>query len=181
MLEVAMENAVIDNSADRQQTPEQEQETRERLLKLQEQVAKAMLKSDEGWEILRQFYNIGSQKILATSVFVVPVLQNKRAILDKLNDPAGFEKSFATLTSEISRYKNQLVALWSQHSDRRGRPTDLEHVLIFQLSEQYNQLLSQLETVMEPLMFSLIDTVRTEFGPDLLGPAPQEENTHVNA
>lgn len=157
-----------------------EEQAREQLFALQAKVADAMLKSDDGWEIIHSLHNIIGQKILGTSAFVVPVLQHKTAILASLNDPQGFERSFATLTGDIAGYNTRLAALYAQHSERHGKPADHEHILVMQLSNAYNTLLDDLERVMEPLIFNLIDTVRDEFGSAFIGTGSVQETTNVS-
>jgi hypothetical protein len=151
-----------------QLSPEEQEAVKLRMLEMQKEVATATLKSEHGWEILRQFYSIGCQKILATSAFVVPVLQNREAILKDLADPTGFQKSFQTLIGDIAKYKDRLGEIWQQHQDKTGQPSDLELPLVFTLSEQYSSLLTELETVVEPLVFALIDTVRDEYKGELV-------------
>lgn len=155
-------------------TPEEQQKIREQLLELQSVTADALVQT-QGWEILREFYNIVVQKILATSTFVVPVLQNRDAITAKLEDGEAFWKEFRQLLNTMSGYQVQLSLLWSKHETKLNAPTAEDLPLISELVDGYTALLRNFETVTEPLMFKLIDIVSTQYGSELTVQLPGTE------
>lgn len=147
--------------------------TDEDLRATEEVVASTVLKSDKGWEILRQLYLEGAKKLLTTQGFTFPVLKNMAILEDKLSDPIGFKKSFDTLLQDLQQYKADLDKIQAKHAGKSGKPTEAEWPIMFALSQEYSDLMHRFDTVVAPLIFSLVETIQKEHG-DLLESAPQQ-------
>lgn len=145
-----------------------EKETTETLGESEElstsEVAETVLKSESSWEILKQMSGMAVSQLMATQRFVLPVLSQLSVICEKLSDPEAFTRSFNTLTGDIQSHAKQLRSLAVEHEGKSGEPTEDEWPLIFSVSQEYSNLLTNFETVIQPLMLSLIDTVQKEYG-----------------
>ncbi len=141
--------------------------TEEDIRATEEVVASTALKSDKGWEILRQLYLESAKKLLTTQGFTYPVLRNMAVLEEKLSDPAGFRKSFNTLLQDLQQYKADLDRIQAKHQGRSGKPTEAEWPILFALSQEYSDLMHRFDTVIGPLIFSLVEIIQQEHG-DLL-------------
>jgi len=141
--------------------------TDEDIRATEEVVASTVLKSDKGWEVLRQMYHESAKKLLSTQGFTYPVLANMDTLKEKLSDPEGFQKSMQTLIGDLQDYKQQIDAIYAKHKDKSGKPTEAEWPILFALSQDYTNLMHHFDTVISPLVFSLVDVIRAEHG-DLL-------------
>lgn len=137
----------------------------------EEVVAGTALKSDKGWEILRQLYLESSHRLLTTQGFTFPVLNNIDALKEKLSDPEGFQKSMQTLIGDLKEYKERLDHIYSRHLDKSGKPTEAEWPIMFALSQEYSDLMNHFDNVISPLIFSLVDIISREYGELLEMPA----------
>lgn len=139
----------------------------ERVDEMQKKVADQVLKSPQGWDIVNQMAQAATQQVLGTSPFVLPYMQNKDVILEKLSDPVAFEKQFATLMADLGKHSRNINEIASKHKGKTGVPTEEDHALLFLLSEEYSRAADYYDSVIEPLMMSLIDIVAKEHGPIL--------------
>lgn len=152
---------------------EEQDKLREEMLTMQATVANEALKSPVGWDIITGLAKVGSGKLLATSAFVIPVMASAEQINADLPDAEGFQKSFKVLREDIRASAEAIKALAVQHQGRTGEPLDIELPLLFELSNNYNDEITRIETVIDPLILSLCDQLR-DGGIEVLG-APEEE------
>lgn len=152
---------------------EDQDKLRGEMLVMQSTVADQALKSPVGWDIINGLAKVGSGKLLATSAFVIPVMASAEQINADLPDAEGFQKSFKALQQDIRASGLALKALTVQHQGRTGEPLDTELPLLFSLSNDYNDEITRIETVIDPLILSLCDQLRAG-GIEVLG-APEEE------
>lgn len=138
--------------------------TDEDLRATEEVVAGTALKSDKGWEILRQLYLESSKRLLSTQGFTFPVLNNMDTLKEKLSDPEGFQKSMQTLINDLRDYKERLDHIYSRHQGKSGKPKEAEWPILFTLSQEYSNLMHHFDSVIAPLIFSLVDIIRQEHG-----------------
>ncbi len=142
-------------------------ELEERVDQMQTKIADGVLKGEKGWDIIRELGLNATKQILATSPFVLPYMQNKQAILFKLQDPEGFAKQFDTLMGDIERHSITIKNLAAKHQGKTGVPTEDEQAAVFLLADEYSRALEHFDNVIEPLMNSLIETIKAEHGPIL--------------
>jgi len=124
----------------------------------------AVLASAQGWDVLKKMYLGCSQKMLSTQGFTLPVLNQYENLKAELNDPVAFTKCFQTLLGDLSRYKEQLNALYATHSGYSGTPTQDEYPILLNASLEYSNMISHFETVITPLIMTLIDVISREHG-----------------
>lgn len=136
----------------------------ESIAKMENQVATQALQSEKGWDILNSMAKLGFQQVLATSPFVIPVLQKKEEILSKLKDPEGFVKQFTTMMSDIEAHSSRLNQLAQLHKGKSGAPTEDDHALLLSLANDYTDVMNNYDTVIEPVFNNLIDVVKNEYG-----------------
>jgi hypothetical protein len=149
--------------------------TQEDLLATQGVVADAVLKSATGWDVLQKMHHGCARKLLHTQGFTLPVINNLETLKEKLNDPDGFTRCFQTLLGDIKQYKERLDELQAKHHGRTGTPPEKDWPVIFSISMDYSNLDNRFETVIAPLILSLIEVIREEHGDLLeLTPTPQE-------
>lgn len=145
--------------------------TDEDIQATQKVVASTALKSDKGWEILRQLYLESAKKLLTTQGFTYPVLANRDTLEDKLSDPVAFRRSFDTLLQDLRQYKLDLDRIHAKHEGRSGKPKEADWPILFAISQEYSDLMHRFDSVIAPLIFSLVDVLQKEHG-DLLETAP---------
>jgi hypothetical protein len=131
---------------------------------VQAAVADHLLKSEQSWDILNSLYLECANKLLHTRGFTVPVLAQMSVLKEKLNDPDGFQRSFSTLLNDIQAFKLQLDGIQAQHQGKTGTPTEADWPTIFAISQNYSNLISYFESVIAPLIFTLIDVIKAEHG-----------------
>lgn len=167
----AVDPQVVKNFAEL--SVEDQDKVREEMLVMQSTVAEEVLKSPVGWDIITGLAKVGGGKLLATSAFVIPVMASAEQINAELPDAEGFQKSFKSLREDIRTSADAIKALGTKHKGRSGEPLDIELPLLFELSASYNDEITRIETVIDPLIMSLCDQLR-DGGIEVLG-APEEE------
>lgn len=136
--------------------------TQDDLLKTQAYVADAALKSPRCWDILRELNVLVSEKFMSTQAFTLPILNQMPVLEEKLNDPEAFKSSFATLQRDLLDFQQQVMTLAAKHQGRSGDPTPADWPVIHSISMDYSNLITHFETVISPLIFSLLETVQAE-------------------
>lgn len=126
-------------------------------------VASTVLKSNKGWDILRELYKEAAKKLLTTQGFTYPVLANRDKIDEHLSDPEGFRRSFNTLLSDLKAYKERLDGIWVKHKDESGTPTEAQWPVMFALSQEYSDTIDHFDQVIAPLIFSLVEVLTAEY------------------
>lgn len=127
--------------------------------------AEALLKAD-GWEIIRQLYIVNVKSIGATSVVMIPVLENYNAILEKLSDPTAFDAVVKTLQKDIAQVVDNLGVLIKLHENKSGEPTIEELPLVDKLSTGYVQIQNDIDTI-RGLLLTVVEVLQ-EAGIDTL-------------
>jgi hypothetical protein len=145
--------------------------TKEDIEATQRVVADAVLKSSTGWEVLNQMHRGCAQKLLHTQGFTLPVINQLDALKKELDDPEAFTRCFQTLLGDIKQYKERLDELLSKHKDRSGTPEEKDWPVLFSISMEYSNLDNHFETVIAPLILSLIEVIREQHG-DMLELTP---------
>lgn len=149
--------------------------TKEDIEATQRVVADAVLKSETGWEVLNQMYHQCAKKLLHTQGFTLPVMNQLDTLKEKLDDPDGFTRCFNTLLGDIKQYKESLDVLHQKHAGRTGVPPEKDWPVMFSISMEYSNLETHFETVIAPLILSLIEVIREQHGDMLeLTPATEE-------
>lgn len=151
-----------------------EELSNDELTATQAVLADAVLATDQGWDVLTKMYLGCSQKLLTTQGFTLPVLNQYESLKSELNDPVAFTKCFQTLLSDLRTYQEKLNRLYATHSGRSGVPTTEEYPILLDASLEYSNLITHFETVITPLIMSLIEVIRSEHG-DLLEVTPTLE------
>lgn len=128
--------------------------------------AEALLQN-KGWDVLKQIYTDASRELLLTSGFVMPVRQQYDQILAKLANPQDFKEHFALLQEDLLAHHNNLKALWTQHKDKVGQPTNDDLPLVSQLAGLYTEAITLYTEQVTPRLNALIEVVRTEYAPSL--------------
>lgn len=142
-------------------SPEERAKVDTQVTEIQAKVADGLLKLS-GWDILRELYQLAMQRVLATSRFTMPVLHLREDIIQRLSDPVGFSKSFQTLCSDLQRCAITIKTLGERHLGKEGTPSTEDQVLIFELANDYNQIFTTMETVYDPLIYALQETIFKE-------------------
>lgn len=138
-------------------------------------VADAVLKSSTGWSVLDEMYRGCAQKLLHTQGFTLPVINELDTLKTKLDDPEAFTRCFHTLLGDIKQFKERLDTLHQKHHGKTGTPTEDEWQLLFTISMEYSNLVNHFETVIAPLILSLINVIRDQHGDMLeINPKPAE-------
>jgi len=145
-------------------SPEEKASVDQKVKEMQAEVAEGLLRSPKGWDIAQELYGQALKRVLFTSQFVVPTLQHREAILLKLTDPTGFQKSFQTLCSDLDLCTRTLRTIGKKHEGKQGTPSDEEVPFLFSICNEYHEVLTVFETTIDPLLYSLIDVVQTQYG-----------------
>lgn len=138
--------------------------TKEDIEATQGVVADAVLKSSTGWDVLQQLYQNCAKKLLHTQGFTIPVMNQLETLKTELNDPDGFTRCFQTLLGDIKHHSNRLAELQKKHIGRTGTPQEKDWPVMFEISMEYSNLDNHFETVIAPLILSLIEVIREEHG-----------------
>lgn len=123
------------------------------------EVADALL-MENGWEILNELHKATYATVVSTSIVMIPAMQNKEIILEKISDPTGFNKSLETASGEISKMIQGVQLLHKGHYDKTGNPTIDDIDLINDLTLGYSQIQTCMETAVQPLLMALIDQMQ---------------------
>lgn len=150
--------------------------TEDDILKTQKYVASAALVSDKGWQILDEMYRLAATKLLSTQNFTLPVLNQLTALKERLNDPTAFQKSFHTLLLDLQGFKTTLTAIYDRHAGKTGKPSEDDWQDLFGISQEYTNLLDYFDVVIAPLIFSLIEIIKEEYGEMIEVSQPAETN-----
>ncbi len=121
--------------------------------------SEAMLES-QGWDILNELYKASFSAIAATSLVMIPATQNAESILAKVADPDAFVKCLATARSEIAELIKSVGALHAMHRERSGKPTLEDYEMISDLTLSYSQIQFGVESVIQPLLFAMVDYLK---------------------
>jgi len=129
--------------------------------------ADAVLKSEQGYDILNELYANCGNLILGTAGWVVPVKRDMVNIKATLSDPESFHRGFNTLCTDISNFHDNLTVLHDLHKDKTGQPEPEETTDVLLLADGYNKLATHYENGIHPLMQSLAGVVEREYLPTL--------------
>ena len=122
--------------------------------------AEALLETN-GWAILKELYIALSSSINATSLVVIPAMQRKDEICAKISDPEAFSKIMHNVVIDISGVATALRVLGEAHLGKSADPVlDSDVETIADISMQYSKLQTQMDTVIHPLLMSVIDVLQ---------------------
>ncbi|ARV77245.1 hypothetical protein FDI21_gp074 [Pseudomonas phage Noxifer] len=147
--------------------PAEQQEVAAQVADMGAVAADEALKSDMGYDILKELYRNCGGLILNTAQWVIPVKRDMTDIKQHLTDPEGFNKGFNTLCVDISNYNSNLGSLYAAHKDKTGAPAPEDHSDVLLLADGYSKLSSHYEDGIQPLMQSLAATLEKEYLPVL--------------
>lgn len=150
----------VQNDATEANTTEYSQEE---ITAMQAEAADESLRSKEGWNIIHQFQSHIYAQLVNTSQFVVPVLNDLDIICEQVNDPQAFRNSFNTLMGDLARMKIDADRIGARHTGKQGQPTPAELPAVFALSQEYSNLMTHYEVVVQPLIDSLNHIIQAEF------------------
>lgn len=142
-----------------QYNAEQLQKEFEAVVAVQGDVAEKLLEQN-GWSILRQLFGACAQHLVTTQDFVLPALAGFEDYKAQLDDPTAFQKNLQTLVADLGAMAEALQLATGRHVGKEGAPTAEELTLVGELTLAYNQVQSQLELSIDPLIFSMIDTMK---------------------
>lgn len=131
----------------------------EAVVAVQGEVAEKLLEQN-GWSIIRQLFGACAQHLVTTRGFIEPAMAGFESFKDKLEDPIAFQKNLQTLVADLSAMAEALQVASSRHVGKEGAPTAEELPLVGELTLAYSQVQSQLELSVDPLIFSMIDTMK---------------------
>lgn len=141
--------------------------TDEQLRTTAKTVADKALRSDQSWDILTAMYQECARQVMSTQSFTVPIMTNESRLRESLTDADGFFESYRTFVNDLREYSDRLKELVSRHKDRTGEPDPVDWPVIFEISQEYSDLMDRFETVIKPLALSLMDILSQEC-PDLV-------------
>lgn len=121
--------------------------------------AKNYLKAN-GWDIVREMYRASAEQIQSTASFTMLTTLNWENIKPKLEDPEAFAKNFQTLRNDLTLLIELLKKVGEKHIDRRGEPKVEEMPLLLDISQLYSDIQGKYETAVQPLIFSMIETMQ---------------------
>lgn len=172
MTEVVVEGAALAVPADEDLknfanlSAEKQNEIKAQVEAMTSVTAEALIQN-KGWDVLKQIYMDASRELLLTSGFVMPVRQQFDQILAKLSSPQDFKNHFELLQADLLAHHNNLKALWTQHQDKVGQPTNDDLPLVSQLAGLYSEAIMLYADNVTPRLNALIEIVRTEYAPSL--------------
>lgn len=150
--------------------------TFDELLETNQQLTDEILKSQDGWDIVKVLHHGLVIQLLSTSSLTATVINNNKRITAELKDPAEFEKKFFEMFHGIKSVKDKLDVLHSEHADKSGQPDIEELEFISGITQRYSALTSEYELKVHTQHLELHTILENEI-PDLVDGASTEETT----
>lgn len=122
-------------------------------------VAEHQLKN-YGWDIVREMYRAAAEQIQSTASFTMLTTLNWEVIKPKLDDPEAFAKNFTTLRNDLTVLIELLKVAGEKHLTRQGEPKPEEFNELLDISQLYSDIQGKFESAVQPLIFSMIDTMQ---------------------
>lgn len=141
------------------ESAENVQEQFDAAVAMSQSASEAMLES-QGWEILSELYKASFSAIAATSLVMIPATQNAEDILTKVADPDAFTKCLNTARNEIAELIRSVGTLHAMHREKTGKPTLEDFEMINDLTLSYSQIQFGVESVIQPLLFAMVDYLK---------------------
>lgn len=111
----------------------------------------------EGWTILEELHKATFASVISTSLVMIPAMQNRDTILDKVSDPVAFSNNLETASSEISELVKSVQLLNNGHFDKKGS-ADLNDIeLVSELTLGYSKIQTCMETAVQPLLLAMVE------------------------
>lgn len=126
-------------------------------------VADHLIRSSQGFDVLKGLFHQAARAHLASSRFTLPVLNNIDKIEANLTDPVAFKKSFHTLLRDLDQFHGQLTRLGEKHEGRNGTPQQKDIPWMMEVTSEYSNLISHYEQVIQPLVDDLLATLKREY------------------
>lgn len=120
------------------------------------EAAEQLLQQD-GWSIVRELHAAALDSINQTGLAVLPIMANLDDYKLILNDPAGFEQRFETLTNDIAMVMVTAKALGEKSEGKKGKPTAEDIQLISSLTMDYTKVQGYIERTIQPLILVLVE------------------------
>lgn len=115
------------------------------------------LMMQQGWDILNELHKATYASVIATSMIMIPAMQNKETILSKVSDPTAFSNNLATASNEIAELVKSVQSLHKGHFDRQGNPGLEDMELVSDLTMGYSKVQTCMETAVQPLLLAMVD------------------------
>lgn len=131
----------------------------EKAVEKSSEVADQLLMA-QGWDILNELHKATYASVIATSMVMIPAMQNKDTILEKVTDKQSFQTSMDTASKEISEMVKSVQMLHKGHSGKTGTPGMEDIELISELTMGYSRVQTAMETAVEPLLMAIVEKMQ---------------------
>lgn len=130
-------------------------------------MAEAIMRSPLIWEVLKQQYTEGLERIQSTRGVVMPIYELESTLRERLLDSESFFRSFNGLTRDIAAWSDRLNAAHNTHAARTGDVSEEDVALVTPLSQLYTEMHHEFDVTIKGGLAALVEIMRAQT-PDLV-------------
>lgn len=130
-------------------------------------MAEAIMRSPLIWEVLKQQYTEGLERIQSTRDVVMPIYELESTLRERLLDSESFFRSFNGLTRDIAAWSDRLNAAHNTHAVRTGDVSEEDVALVTPLSQLYTEMHHEFDVTIKGGLAALVEIMRAQT-PDLV-------------